>query len=65
MIIEIKNNDTLIIDDFTFKCYKEKGSKKSKIEGDFHARRIFSWNIFWNQTRLNVQTELSCHNMGR
>ena len=35
MLIAIKNKDTLIIDDFTFKCSVGKnGIKKNKIEGD-------------------------------
>lgn len=67
MIIEIKNNDTLIIDDFAFKCcIGKKGSKKSKIEGDFSTPKgKFSLgDIFWRSDRnLMPETELSCHNI--
>ena len=35
MIIQLKNKDTLIVDDFKFKCcIGKKGLKKHKIEGD-------------------------------
>ena len=35
MIIELKNKDTLICDDFQFKCsIGKKGLKKNKLEGD-------------------------------
>ena len=35
MLIHLKNKDTLIVDDFRFKCCIGKnGLKKSKIEGD-------------------------------
>mgnify|MGYP006101037627 CR=1 FL=1 len=35
MLIKLKNKDTLIVDDFTFKCCIGKnGSKNNKIEGD-------------------------------
>jgi len=35
MLINLKNKDTLIIDDFKFKCsIGKKGIKKNKIEGD-------------------------------
>ena len=35
MIINLKNKDTLIVDDFKFKCsIGLKGTKKNKVEGD-------------------------------
>ena len=36
MIIRLKNKDTLIVDQFRFKCCIGKnGLKKNKVEGDF------------------------------
>ena len=35
MLIKLKNKDTLVVDDFTFKCcIGKKGLNKNKIEGD-------------------------------
>mgnify|MGYP001353733970 CR=1 FL=1 len=38
MIIHIKNKDTLIVNEFQFKCcVGKKGIRKNKTEGDFYT----------------------------
>ena len=40
MLIKLKNKDTLVVDDFTFKCcIGKKGLNKNKIEGDSSTPR--------------------------
>ena len=64
MIIEIKNNDTLIIDEFTFKCcVGKKGTKKDKLEGDGSTPKgIFKiGKLFWRSDRNpKPETKLNC-----
>ena len=67
MIIEIRNNDTLIIDEFKFKCSIGKnGSKKSKYEGDGSTPKgIFCLGeLFWRSDRNpKPETKLSCRKL--
>ena len=44
MLIKLKNKDTLLVDDFVFKCcVGKKGLNKNKIEGDNSTPRgLFS-----------------------
>ena len=55
MIIVIKNKDTLLIDDFKFKCsIGKKGFNKNKIEGDFTTPRgtFELGNIYYRSDRF-------------
>ena len=57
MLINLKNKDRLIIDDFEFKCcIGKKGIKKHKIEGDKSTPRgIFSLGkVYYRADRVNV-----------
>ena len=56
MLIIIKNKETLLYDDFKFKCsVGKKGTKKNKIEGDQSTPKgKFSiGNIYYRADRLN------------
>ena len=51
MIIRLKNKDTLIVDQFRFKCCIGKnGLKKNKVEGDFSTPKgkFLLENLFSN-----------------
>ena len=55
MIIIVKNKDTLLIDDFKFKCsIGKKGFSKKKIEGDLTTPKgIFNLgNIYYRSDRV-------------
>ena len=57
MLINLKNKDRLIIDDFEFKCcIGKKGIKKRKIEGDKSTPRgIFSLGkVYYRADRVEV-----------
>ena len=57
MLINLKNKDRLIIDDFEFKCcIGKKGIKKHKIEGDKSTPRgIFSLGkVYYRADRVEV-----------
>ena len=44
MLIKLKNKDTLVVDDFVFKCcVGKKGLNKNKIEGDNSTPKRFIW----------------------
>ena len=62
MIIIVKNKDTLLIDDFKFKCsVGKKGFSKNKKEGDYTTPRgIFGLgNIYYRSDRIQKpQTKL-------
>jgi L,D-peptidoglycan transpeptidase YkuD (ErfK/YbiS/YcfS/YnhG family) len=63
MLIEIKNKDTLIIDDFIFRCViGKKGIKSKKIEGDkCTPRGTYSiGKLYYRKDRLDKpKTQLS------
>ena len=55
MIIIVKNKDTLLIDDFIFKCsIGKKGFCNEKVEGDFTTPKgIFNLgNIYYRSDRV-------------
>ena len=55
MIIIVKNKDTLLIDDFRFKCsIGEKGFSKKKVEGDLTTPKgVFNLgNIYYRSDRV-------------
>ena len=72
MIIHLKNKDTLIVDDFKFKCCIGKNSlKKRKIEGDKATPvGIFKINkLYYRADRVekpitNLKTKIIKKNMG-
>ena len=72
MIIHLKNKDTLIVDDFNFKCCIGKNSlKKRKIEGDKATPvGIFKINkLYFRADRVekpitNLKTKIIKKNMG-
>ena len=56
MLIKLKNKDTLVIDDFKFKCSVGKnGIKKNKIEGDKSTPKGFFslGKIYYRSDRVN------------
>ena len=63
MIIYIKNKDTLIIKEFTFKCVVGKrGIRKNKTEGDFYtpSGKFKIGKLYWSPDRVNLpKTKLS------
>ena len=63
MIIYIKNKDTLIIKEFTFKCVVGKrGIRKNKTEGDFYtpSGKFKIGKLYWRPDRVNLpKTKLS------
>ena len=71
MLIRLKNKDTLIIDDFKFKCcIGKKGLKKDKIEGDKSTPKgIFSIGaVYYRKDRVdkpytNLKTKIIKKNM--
>ncbi len=55
MIINLKNKDTLIVDDFKFKCsIGLKGTKKNKVEGDKATPKGFFsiQNLYYRPDRV-------------
>ncbi len=72
MIIQLKNKDTLIVDDFKFKCCIGKNSlKKHKIEGDKATPiGVFKINkLYYRADRVekpitNLKTKIIKKNMG-
>tara|TARA_A100001015_G_scaffold310189_1_gene411098 strand:+ start:1634 stop:2125 length:492 start_codon:yes stop_codon:yes gene_type:complete len=55
MLLKLKNKDTLIVDDFKFKCsIGKKGTRKLKIEGDFCTPKgIFTFgNVYYRPDRI-------------
>ena len=63
MIICIKNKDTLIVKEFTFKCVVGKrGIRKNKTEGDFYtpSGKFKIGKLYWRPDRVNLpKTNLS------
>ena len=63
MLIELKNKDTLIFDDFEFQCsIGKKGTKVNKIEGDKSTPTgIFSLKeVYYRADRIkNIKTKLN------
>ena len=56
MLIKLKNKDTLVVDDFIFKCcIGKKGLNKNKIEGDSSTPRgLFSLGeLYYRSDRVN------------
>jgi len=64
MIIRIKNKDTLIIEEFMFKCSIGKnGTTKNKIEGDFYTPigKFEIGKLYWRPDRVKLpKTKLVC-----
>ena len=63
MLIKVKNKDTLIFDDFIFRCVVgKKGISRDKKEGDFKTPRgLFKLNtVYYRADRIkNIQTKLN------
>ncbi len=56
MIIRLKNKDTLVVDEFTFKCCIGKnGLKKNKVEGDFSTPKgkFVLENLYYRKDKLS------------
>ncbi len=72
MIIHIKNKDTLIVEDFNFKCsVGKRGIRKNKFEGDFctPSGKFKVGKLYWRPDRVQLpETKLLCRkikkNMG-
>ena len=64
MIIHIKNKDTLIINEFKFKCsVGKKGIRKNKSEGDFYtpSGKFEIGKLYWRPDRMELpKTKLFC-----
>ena len=64
MIINIKNKDTLIVDEFKFKCsIGKKGTNKNKFEGDFFTPtgKFEIGELYWRSDRVKLpETKLLC-----
>ena len=57
MIIHIKNKDTLIVEEFKFKCcVGKKGIRKNKIEGDFCTPygKFEIGKLYWRPDRVSL-----------
>ena len=72
MLLKLKNKDTLIIDDFIFKCCIGKnGTKRNKLEGDgFTPKGLFKLGaIYWRKDKVlklkcNLKSKIILKNMG-
>ena len=64
MLIKLKNEDTLIIDEFKLKCcVGKKGVSKNKVEGDFQtpSGKFNLGNLYWRSDRVKKpETKLIC-----
>ena len=64
MIIHIKNKDTLIVEDFKFKCsVGKRGIRKNKFEGDFctPSGKFKIGKLYWRPDRVQLpKTKLLC-----
>ena len=64
MIIYLKNKDTLILDEFKFKCcIGKKGISKNKYEGDFKtpSGKFKIGTLYWRNDRVKLpETKLIC-----
>ena len=64
MIIHIKNKDTLIVDNFKFKCsVGKRGIRKNKLEGDFctPSGKFKIGYLYWRPDRVKLpNTKLPC-----
>ena len=64
MIIHLKNKDTLIIEEFKFKCsIGKKGTSKNKFEGDFFTPhgKFKIGKLYWRPDRVKLpKTRLIC-----
>ena len=69
MLIKVKNKDTLVVDDFIFKCcVGKKGLNKNKIEGDNSTPRgLFSLGkLYYRSDRVNKpETKLKVKKINR
>ena len=69
MLIKLKNKDTLLVDDFVFKCcVGKKGLNKNKIEGDNSTPRgLFSLGkLYYRPDRVNKpDTKLKIRRINR
>ena len=63
MLIKVKNKDTLIFDDFTFRCVVGKeGITSNKREGDLRTPKgLFKLDtVYYRADRIkNIQTKLN------
>ncbi len=60
MIIHIKNKDTLIVEEFKFKCcIGKRGIRKNKIEGDFFTPtgKFEIGKLYWRPDRVTCQKD--------
>ena len=64
MIIHLKNKDTLIVEDFKFKCcIGKKGVRKNKFEGDLStpSGKFSIGKLYWRPDRVQLpETKLLC-----
>ena len=64
MLIKLKNEDTLIINEFKLKCcVGKKGVSKNKLEGDFQtpSGKFNLGNLYWRSDRVKKpETKLIC-----
>tara|TARA_B100000029_G_scaffold4473_1_gene5117 strand:+ start:1042 stop:1533 length:492 start_codon:yes stop_codon:yes gene_type:complete len=64
MIIQIKNKDTLIAEEFKFKCcIGKRGITKNKFEGDMHtpSGKFKIGKLYWRPDRVKLpKTKLLC-----
>ena len=64
MIIQIKNKDTLIVNEFRFKCcIGKKGITKNKFEGDMYtpSGKFKIGKLYWRPDRVKLpKTRLIC-----
>mgnify|MGYP001385765296 FL=1 len=64
MLIKLKNEDTLIVNEFKLKCcVGKKGISKNKIEGDFQtpSGKFGLGNLYWRSDRVKKpETKLIC-----
>ena len=69
MLIKVKNKDTLIFDDFTFRCtIGKKGISNKKKEGDLCTPKgLFKLGtVFYRSDRVkNIQTKLKLRKIDR
>ena len=69
MIIHIKNKDTLIVEDFKFKCsVGNRGIRKNKFEGDFctPSGKFKIGKLYWRPDRVQLpKTKLLCKKISK
>ena len=69
MIINIKNKDTLIVEEFKFKCsLGKRGIRKNKFEGDFStpSGTFKIGKLYWRPDRVKLpETKLLCKKINK